>query len=327
MKKLLLSFFISLSFLGQAQKYQPMDSNMVWRDYYYFKNMNGGCPAYCEYEVINVSFQFHGYNLNNGITWLKIYKSEIHSWNPCQNTCTSANFSAPNCTNKFLGYLWDDTLTKKVYFTNTLTANFVPTQTNVIYDFLNKNVGDSLTWGFINNGNPAQSIGNYKFKILNIDSMLFANYYHKMYTVQNNSVLPYPINVVEGIGSFRAVFSSIFSDFEYSSRLVCASKGLSGMAVTNPTAYTTGASGCGTINAVPEIKEETFFIHPNPVSTHLSLENIPYENLVVIDIFGKIILEQNYYSPKILVQHLPSSIYFLKIRSENRTYTCKFIKE
>jgi hypothetical protein len=68
-------------------------------------------------------------------------------------------------------------------------------------------------------------------------------------------------------------------------------------------------------------------IHPNPASTQLSIENVQYENLFVMDVFGKIVLEQNYYSPKISVQQLPMGLYFLKLRSGNTIYISKFIKE
>jgi hypothetical protein len=75
----------------------------------------------------------------------------------------------------------------------------------------------------------------------------------------------------------------------------------------------------------PIVNELKLF--PNPTSKELIIETMHYQSLVVTDIFGKIVLEQNYYSPKISVQHLPNGFYFLKLRSETDFYTIRFIKE
>jgi len=324
MKKLLLSLFISLSFFGRAQKYQPMDSTMVWNDFRHLKNTNCSCPPGCNQEIARISLQFHGYVINNGITWLKMFKSQIRSYWGCQNPCTCTNHNFSQFTNQFCGYLWDDTLTKKVYFTNTLTANFTPSTTNIIYDFQNKNVGDYLFW---------QGAWPYSmtpmFEILSTDSILFASKYHKTYTVKNQTVFPNntTILVVEGIGSFLGAFNSVFTDFEQGSGLTCVSKSLSAISVTSSTGYVTATSGCGTINAVQEIETLEVSLHPNPSSTQLFIENIQYENLIVTDVFGKIFIEQNHYSPKISVQNLPTGLYFLRLSSGNTIYNSKFLKE
>ncbi len=331
MKKLLLVTFLVLNFgFAFSQKYQPIDSSYVWNDHFVFKNMSSGCSSPCNYEQVNSSCQFHGYIINNGITWLKLYKSQVHSWVPCFPWCTTNGYQTSNFTDQFQGYLWDDTITKKVYITYTLSASFTPSTNNIIYDFLNKNVGDSLSWGGLYPYGPWSPIpmsNYYKFQIQNIDSILIGNKYHKRYTVQNNSLLPYPISVIEGILSFRGAFSSTFTDFERSSNLVCASKGNNGLAVTNPTNYVSTAAGCGTINTVPEIQKEIFSAHPNPASTELSIENIHYEQLIITDILGKTVLEQAENASKINVQSLPPGLYIIRMRSDGRNYTSKFIKE
>lgn len=68
-------------------------------------------------------------------------------------------------------------------------------------------------------------------------------------------------------------------------------------------------------------------LSPNPTSTQLSIENIRYDNATVLDMFGKIVIEQNYHSQQISVQHLPKGLYFLRLRSDTTIYSSKFIKE
>jgi hypothetical protein len=97
-----------------------------------------------------------------------------------------------------------------------------------------------------------------------------------------------------------------------------------------PVATTFTVNGRGDYCTITDIEgnaQSNFLIFPNPTSTQLSIENIQYDNLVVTDIFGKIVLEQNYYASKISVQHLPKGLYFLQLRFGNNVYASKFIKE
>jgi hypothetical protein len=320
-KFILLTFLAVNSFLAFAQKYQPVDSNMVWQSSYY-KKISGN-PLCIEEE--NASYQFHGFVINNGNTWYKLFKSATFKWAAVQYPCTGPTPSM-NYTDIFLGYIFNDTITKKTYFTSSLNINHTPATNEILFDFLNKNVGDSISW---------KPIGwmlapNIKFKITYKDSLLFAGKYHKAYTVQTNTINAWfgyqkPLKIIEGIGSTLGL-QSIFTDFEQWSKLKCFSKNQSAFFVTSDTSYV-ATSVCGTLNAVPNIESPVFSISPNPVSNILNITDLEPEQIVITDVFGKVVLEQNENASKVNVQALPPGLYMIRLNSRNRTFISKFIKE
>ena len=324
-KFILLTFLAVNSFLVFAQKYQPIDSTLILNTNGNFRVSSGsGCYVYED-----ASFQYKGYVINNGNKWYKLYQSAIYSRVFFTPPCTSGNVPS-NFNNGFVGYVLNDSLNKKVYFTPTLTANYTPTASDIMYDFYNKNVGDSVGW------KPVSPTLNYytypngiqKFKILSIDSLLFAGKFHKSYTVQNNTVFSYPLYVIEGIGSTRGPWNSIFSDFERGSKLTCFSKPQHAVSVSNYTVFSPMPTAqCGTINMVPEVELPVFSISPNPVSNILNIADLEPEQIVITDIFGKVVLEQNENASKVNVQALPPGLYMIRLSSRNRTFISKFIKE
>ncbi len=326
MKNIVFSFCSLFILVCHAQKYQPVDSSAIWNDTYSLKNMNSGCngPG-CNYEVAKTSVHFKGYKTNNGKTWFKMYKSQIRSWAACQTPCFSTNFSFPQYTNQFYGYVWDDTLTKKVYYTDTLPLNFTPTANNILYDYFNKNIGDSLWWKPIGHPNTANIP---KYLITSIDSVMINAKYHKRYTINFTPYMPsYPLQVIEGIGSFRGAWNCMFSDFEQGSRLICVSFGTSGLSVSNYTSFTNTAAGCGTLNATQEIETPIFSVYPNPATNKIEIKGIEINEILIFDVFGKLVLQNNSTEQIIDVNSLEKGIYFLKLRSGKSTYTSKFLKE
>ena len=72
-----------------------------------------------------------------------------------------------------------------------------------------------------------------------------------------------------------------------------------------------------------------FFVYPNPATSFLSIqnhENIQIDKVTIFDISGKKILEQNNNFNSINIQNLESGIYFLQIKSDDKTAQIKFIK-
>ncbi|MBL7913041.1 MAG: T9SS type A sorting domain-containing protein [Bacteroidia bacterium] len=325
MRKILLACFTFLIFgVSYSQKYQPVDSTTVWNSQNYWRISSGTCCYVNEFA----SFQFHGFELNNGNTWLKLYESAAYSRVACSTPCNDGIVPG-NFTNAFVGYVLNDSLNKKVYFTTTLTANYTPTTTNIVYDFLNKNVGDSLVWKSVtNSGLPG---GPTKFKILAIDSFLFATKYHKRFKVVNNSVLQLSsgvVYVVEGIGSTLGAWNSIFADFESKSELKCFSKPSDAVSITNYTTFATAsAAACGTISALPEFKPAIISVYPNPVNNSITFENIEVNSLSIYDALGKLVMQRETVQGPLSVESLLPGIYFLKMRSNNTVYSSRFIKE
>lgn len=161
MKKYFTITIILLQFGAFAQKYQAIDSTLVWSTEQWEKQ---SC-----YVVTQSQFYTKGYELNNGRAWLKVYKSYYsYSFGP---TCPPA---VPWIYNQFDSYVWNDTINKRVYKTFTLTPSFNPAASNLLYDF-NKGIGDTIVL------NPlfGSFLSGFKLPITNVDSILFAGKYHR----------------------------------------------------------------------------------------------------------------------------------------------------
>ena len=320
MRKIL---FVSFSFLffvvSYSQKYQPIDSTTVWNNHNYWRIASGTCCYVNEYS----SFQFHGFVTNNGNTWLKLHKTGLYSRVACSTPCNEGTVPS-NYTNAFVGYVMNDSLNKKVYFTPTLTANYTPTISNIVYDFANKTVGDSLKWRSID---VSFFQGSGKFQILAIDSFLFATKYHKRYKVVNNSLFTSrEIYVMEGMGSSLGAWNSYFSEFEQNSKLTCFTKPTDPISVPGYTTFIPASTACGTLTALPELEQTLISVYPNPATNLITLENIETGILSIYDLSGKLIMKEEV-KGSINIRNLLPGIYFLKIISANKIYSSRFVKE
>ena len=95
--------------------------------------------------------------------------------------------------------------------------------------------------------------------------------------------------------------------------------------VTSLTSWT-GVSG---VLANDNFEKTNFSIYPNPANDKIFIQNnddSSVENVAVFDISGKKILEQNNNFTSINIQNLETGIYFLQIKSDNKTSQIKFIK-
>ena len=95
--------------------------------------------------------------------------------------------------------------------------------------------------------------------------------------------------------------------------------------VTSLTSWT-GVSG---VLANDNFEKTNFSIYPNPANDKIFIQNnddSSVENIIVFDISGKKILEQNNNFTSINIQNLETGIYFLQIKSDNKTSQIKFIK-
>jgi hypothetical protein len=321
---IVLAIFIFLLNKIFSQKYQPVDSTTVWATNYYYKTN----PYYC-YESQNLKYFSKGYELNNGNIWLKIQFSAQNYSNstPSNPNCVNSNWFS----NGFMGYLFNDTINKRVFFRpvwlGSLPPNHIPEISNsntneLIYDF-NKVVGDSM---YVN------SI--VKFEILSIDSILFSGKYHKRFlTVATPSIntLNTNISFIEGIGSSIDPFEPFKADgFESGSKLLCFASPTQSMSVTNHTVFTNG--GCA--NLVLNIKETEIFglnIYPNPASDHISVvldqNSVAGTNYKVVNLLGQEKLTGTLKETKndIDLVDLKSGIYFINFYKNDQFVLCKKI--
>lgn len=84
------------------------------------------------------------------------------------------------------------------------------------------------------------------------------------------------------------------------------------------------------INSLQENTIAQLSVYPNPTSNLLNLanaDNLNIEKLAIIDVTGKILLEQKSNTSQIDVQQLPAGMYFLEITANGTKQNTKFIKE
>jgi hypothetical protein len=328
MKKIvIITVFIFLINKTFSQKYQPVDSTTVWATNYYYKTN----PYYC-YESQNLKYFSKGYELNNGNIWLKIqFSAQNYSYaTPSNPNCVNSNWFS----NGFIGYLFNDTINKRVFFRNSifgaLPPNHIPLSTTsgtneLIYDS-NKMVGDSMY---------VSSYNSY-FKILSIDSVLFSGKYHKRFLATispPNGSLP-KISLLEGIGSSIDPFTPYkAAGFESGSKLLCFASPTDSISVTSHTVFTNGNLGCAnlSLNNVKEIEKFDLSIYPNPASDHISVvleqNSAVGTNYKVVNLLGQEHLTGTLKETKndIDLVDLKSGIYFINFYKNDRFVLCKKI--
>lgn len=308
-----------------SQKYRLFDSTTVWGTEYAQK-VQTNC-----YTLENDKYFIKGYELNNGNVWLKVFYNYTKYWHPASagNCYTMAPVLNPtNGNNIPLGYLYNDSINKRVYFTTTLTANYVPPANKILYDF-NKVLGDTMYFN-----NPYMPPNMYaKFKITAIDSILFSGKYHKRFSGTSDFILNSSVTVsfAEGIGSsidpFSPVRSSFFESWSY---LLCFASPSHSLSVSSHTVLANG--GCNNlVMKLDENEENSFGIYPNPASDNLYItvkqsayENINYEFINVVgELKQKGALTAA--SSNISLHTLASGIYFINFYKEGAIVSSKKI--
>ncbi len=225
LRSLLLFIIITFHFVSYAQKYRAFDTTLTWH------TIRTNYTVSIEYCSKDHAYNYHtkGYVTNNNLLWHKLYAHIILNFYK-GTPKTYCEMKGKDST-AFIGYYYNDTLNKKVYFVqpDSLLPNFSPTNHHILFDFNNKNVNDIFEIG------PGLS-----YKVTSIDSVLFDNKYHKKYncrTMNNINYSPNYAYVIEGIGSSVGVFNSCLSAVnETSTHLYCFTN-------ANATKYFTGLSG------------------------------------------------------------------------------------
>lgn len=322
MKKIaiIIVFIFSLNKM-YSQKYRPVDSTTAWATEYVYK-IDGTC-----YVQQKGKFYIKGYTLNNSNKWLKIYSSQTSNWHPNspQATCMNLSFNMPGPSyNNFGGYLLNDSLNKRVYFKGNLPANYTPVAADILYDFNNKIVGDTLY---------VPSFQTLKFKITAIDSVLFTGKYHKRFIGKTSASLnpQQEYSFTEGIGSSIHPFYPIINGMgEQYSNLLCFASPTQSIAVTNHTLFANGSCTSFLMSSLEKNKDE-FSIFPNPVSNKLSIINMQFVSerteYELIDLVGhqKLKGQLKEGDNNIDLQTLSDGIYFINFYKEGNIVSSKKI--
>lgn len=84
------------------------------------------------------------------------------------------------------------------------------------------------------------------------------------------------------------------------------------------------------LNIIDNYSESAITIYPNPVKSILQIDGIQsfsVENICIYDVYGKVIFYHDGALSQVAIDHLPSGIYFMKIKTDKEVLTRKFIKE
>jgi hypothetical protein len=272
MKNLLftiITFFICLNIKAQTNVYYPFpDSNAVWNETsWYIDNI---VMAY--YTTPTIFFL-----AGDTIISTQQYKKILSSGYTNRSTYPFTNFNY--FSNKYAGAIRQDSIHKKVYYSNTYFTD------TLLYDF-NLNIGDTLPASYVNFQNS-----NY---VSSIDSILIGSSYRKQYhiSVRGSSFSGDSnyVSIIEGIGSTFGLTYPLMPPGEAGSTLNCFSQ-------NNVTLFINPQGNCDLTLSVKElsIPSSSFQISPNPNSSSFTIQpsNNIKQTLQIFDVNGKMVLNQS----------------------------------
>lgn len=87
--------------------------------------------------------------------------------------------------------------------------------------------------------------------------------------------------------------------------------------------------GCTPLS-IESFSDNSFIVYPNPAKDFLNIEkkdNLLIDEFVVIDMCGKVVIDEYNLNDKLNISKLSRGMYFLQINCQNRKFNYKFIKE
>lgn len=82
--------------------------------------------------------------------------------------------------------------------------------------------------------------------------------------------------------------------------------------------------------SVENFSNNSFIVYPNPAKDFIKIEknnNLLIDEFIVIDIYGKVVINQKNLTDKLNIQQLPNGIYLLQINCRDEKFKYKFIKQ
>lgn len=87
--------------------------------------------------------------------------------------------------------------------------------------------------------------------------------------------------------------------------------------------------GCTPLS-IESFSDNSFIVYPNPAKNFINIEkndSLFIDEFIVIDIYGKVVINQKNLTDKLNIQELPNGIYLLQINCRDEKFNYKFIKE
>lgn len=78
---------------------------------------------------------------------------------------------------------------------------------------------------------------------------------------------------------------------------------------------------------VPRVNKTMFTIYPNPSSNNIFVAGVACQSIQILDLMGKVVLEQNLPSNQINIETLPAGIYVLNAMSDKGLVVQKIVKQ
>ena len=82
--------------------------------------------------------------------------------------------------------------------------------------------------------------------------------------------------------------------------------------------------------SIENFSDNSFYIYPNPVKNFINIKvahNLIIDKFIIINIYGKVVIDEKNLDNKLNIEQLPDGIYLLQINCQNRKFNYKFIKE
>jgi alpha-tubulin suppressor-like RCC1 family protein len=82
--------------------------------------------------------------------------------------------------------------------------------------------------------------------------------------------------------------------------------------------------------SIENFSDNSFIVYPNPAKGFITIkknDNLLIDKFIVIDINGKVVIDEKNLDDKLNIEQLPNGVYLLQINCQNKTFNYKFIKE
>lgn len=299
MKKFYLSFTILLvANFSFSQTYIPFPTEVAqWNqvDTWY----DGG--PWGTYQTYNYQYRMDGDTTLDGIVYNKMYRL--------------VNETSP----QYIGGMREDD-NRNIYFypeSSYLEHGIAfpgDTSEYLLYTFNNLEVGTILNINDHNN-----------IEVIEIDSVLFNEIYHKRYTLSGTGMLGWEY-WIEGIGSSDELFSSYTGEFENDFYTLCFKPDLiTPYYISSPDEYDWCLYNVGT----NDVEYNRLSVYPNPANDKITIVGELKENsqFLITNTIGSIVMKGNLdKSFHINTKELNPGLYSLMIFSGENFYNVKFLK-
>ncbi|MEI6346368.1 MAG: T9SS type A sorting domain-containing protein [Bacteroidota bacterium] len=283
---------------------------MKTKNIYFFCTIIIAFFAFNAYSQSYIPLLQHGNQWNvlrdaaNPTVYTKIFKIDIDTvigGKQCVKL-VSSNDSSSMANYHFSNYMYEDTITKKIYtFDNQLNMH-------LYFDF-NAQVGDSL---FL--FDPFSGISTCDtFIVSNIENIMIDNLNRKKFTMSylsNNIQYPNCDNWIEGIGSSRGIIYGAVNPLWVGSpyKLLCL-KNSDHLVYQN-------ANYCYFTNVgIEDNEKNSVLVYPNSVKDMLIIDNVKNMQIKVYDLLGRLQIQKNLTegNNQIVCSNLTAGIYNIVI--------------